>query len=165
MRTLLCLAALLLLTACTAVQGPGYRDTSVRVGSTSRFDAARFAGEWFVRESFGPSAGRISLTLDQENAYLMALDGFAVDDRAAPQSVRLDIVGLARMEARGGYFKDPLWVLWVDEGFRTAVVGTPSGAFGWIMDRSPTGGADRIAAAREVLDWSGYDLSRLGGGI
>lgn len=53
------------------------------------------------------------------------------------------------------------WVLWVDEGFRTAVLGNPDGTFGWIVDRSTTGGADRIAAAREILDFNGYDVSRL----
>ena len=54
-----------------------------------------------------------------------------------------------------------LWVLWVDEGFRTAVVGNPAGDFGWILDRSASGGADRIAAAREILDFNGYDTDQL----
>lgn len=54
-----------------------------------------------------------------------------------------------------------LWVLWVDDGFRTAAVGTPDGRWGWILDRSTSGGADRIAAAREVLDFNGYDLTHL----
>ena len=53
------------------------------------------------------------------------------------------------------------WVLWVDEGFRTAVLGNPDGTFGWIVDRSTTGGADRIKAAREILDFNGYDTGRL----
>ena len=26
------------------------------------------------------------------------------------------------------------WVLWVDEGFRTAVLGNKTGEFGWIVD-------------------------------
>ena len=54
-----------------------------------------------------------------------------------------------------------LWVLWVDEGFRTAVIGNPEGTFAWIIDRSQKGGADRITAAREILDFNGYDVSQL----
>jgi len=53
------------------------------------------------------------------------------------------------------------WVLWVDEGFRTAAIGTPDGSFGWILDRKRTGGPDRIAAARDVLEFNGYDISKI----
>jgi apolipoprotein D and lipocalin family protein len=53
------------------------------------------------------------------------------------------------------------WVLWVDEGFRTAVLGNKEGDFGWIVDRSTKGGADRVKAAREILDFNGYDVSQL----
>ena len=56
---------------------------------------------------------------------------------------------------------DDLWVLWMDFDSRTAAIGTPSGAFGFIIDKSLTGGADRITAAREIMDWFGYDLARL----
>jgi len=52
-------------------------------------------------------------------------------------------------------------VLWVDEGYRTAVVGAPNGRSGWILNRDPQIPADRLAAAREILDFNGYDLSRL----
>ncbi len=55
----------------------------------------------------------------------------------------------------------PLWVHWLDVGDRTAAIGDPSGRTVWIMDRTATGSPDRIAAAREILDWYGYDLARL----
>jgi len=53
------------------------------------------------------------------------------------------------------------WVLWTDEGYRTAVVGAPDGRSGWILNRDPNIPDDRLKAAREVLDFNGYDLSRL----
>ena len=53
------------------------------------------------------------------------------------------------------------WVLWVDEGYRTAVVGAPNGRSGWILNRDPVIPADRLQAARDVLAFNGYDLSRL----
>ena len=53
-----------------------------------------------------------------------------------------------------------LWVLWVDDDFRTAVIGTPDGRFGWIMDRPGQASRDRTRAAREILDFNGYDTDR-----
>jgi apolipoprotein D and lipocalin family protein len=49
----------------------------------------------------------------------------------------------------------------VDEGYRTAVVGAPNGKSGWILNRDPQIPVDRLNAAREVLDFNGYDLDRL----
>ncbi|MFN6978455.1 MAG: lipocalin, partial [Gemmobacter sp.] len=54
----------------------------------------------------------------------------------------------------------PWWVLWLDADARTAVIGTPGGSFGLILDRGAIP-ADRLAAARDVLAWNGYDLGRL----
>jgi apolipoprotein D and lipocalin family protein len=53
------------------------------------------------------------------------------------------------------------WVLWVDADNRTLVVGTPSGGFGMILNRTPDLPPDRMRAAREILAWNGYDLARL----
>ena len=53
------------------------------------------------------------------------------------------------------------WVLWTDEDYRTAVVGAPNGRSGWILNRTPDIRADRLDAARDVLEFNGYDLGRL----
>ncbi len=74
------------------------------------------------------------------------------------------MVGPGRLEVRLGsvpFIAADYWVLWVDESYRTAVVGTPNGRAGWILNRDPEIPADRLAAAREILDFNGYDLSRL----
>jgi apolipoprotein D and lipocalin family protein len=72
-------------------------------------------------------------------------------------------VGPGRLSVRlsGVPVAAPYWVLWVDEGYRTAVVGQPNGRAGWILNRDPVIPEDRWIAAREVLDFNGYDLSRL----
>jgi apolipoprotein D and lipocalin family protein len=58
----------------------------------------------------------------------------------------------------------PLWVHWLDFDNRTAALGAPDGSRVWIMDRSGAP-AERLSAAREILDWYGYDLSRLRGPV
>jgi apolipoprotein D and lipocalin family protein len=55
----------------------------------------------------------------------------------------------------------PWWVLWDDADNRTLAIGTPSGAFGFVLNRGADIPSDRIVAAREILDFNSYDLSRL----
>ncbi|MGH1414626.1 MAG: lipocalin [Pelagimonas sp.] len=57
---------------------------------------------------------------------------------------------------------DEIWVHWLDINNRTAAMGEPGGKRVWIMDKSGTPG-ERLNAARRILDWYGYDLSRMTG--
>ena len=49
------------------------------------------------------------------------------------------------------------WVIWVDTDYRTLAIGTPSGAFGFILNRGGALPPDRLRAAREIFDFNGYD--------
>jgi apolipoprotein D and lipocalin family protein len=70
---------------------------------------------------------------------------------------------MARGQGRYETGDGPLWVHWLDVGNRTAAIGDPWGGRVWIMDRTGTSSPDRIRAAREILHWYGYDLTRLVG--
>tara|TARA_R110000868_G_scaffold18172_3_gene78742 strand:+ start:1480 stop:1962 length:483 start_codon:yes stop_codon:yes gene_type:complete len=144
----------------------GYRDASIIIASTTRFEPQRFAGDWVVRAAYPQDANLRGVTARQDGAaFTLAWHRC----NAASQCGTVAEVWPARAMGQGRYvLRDPsgtadrtLWVLWVDDGFRTTAIGTPDGGWGWILDRSSTGGADRIAAAREVLDFNGYDLTRL----
>ena len=50
---------------------------------------------------------------------------------------------------------------WVDDGFRTAAVGDAAGTWAAVIDRARPGGADRVSAATEILDFNGWDVSRI----
>ncbi|GAD54140.1 lipocalin family protein [Limimaricola cinnabarinus] len=65
--------------------------------------------------------------------------------------------GRGRFEIGG----QPWWLLWTDDDFRTAVIGAPDGAYGWVMNRPGQAGADRNRAAVEMLDFNGYDTGAL----
>lgn len=159
--------ALALLAGCAQVPpATGYRDPSVIIASTTRFDAQRFAGDWVVRAAYPQDADLRGVTARQDGtAFALAWHRC----NAAGQCGTVAEVWPAQATGQGRYqLRDPsgaadrtLWVLWVDDGFRTAAVGTPDGRWGWILDRSTSGGADRIAAAREVMDFNGYDLTHL----
>ena len=159
----------LLLAGCAAVS-PSYRDESVPITSIAAFDPARYAGRWhevarypvpFQARCTGPAvvdyAPRGDGTLSVVNTCPTAPGQVArVEGVARP-------AGPGRLAVRfqGVPVEGPYWVLWVEEGYRTAVVGVRSGRAGWILNRDPRIPADRLRAAREVLDWNGYDLSRL----
>jgi len=149
-------AALVLgLTGCAQTPDiSGFRDVSAPIAATTRFEAPRLDGTWWVRAEFAQAptqARQVRYVWNGNGSFDIGPDGGAL--------VRHDVSEGARWRASGG--APEIWLLWVDTGYRTAALGTPDGSFGMILDRSATGGTDRIAAARDIFDWFGYDLTKL----
>lgn len=169
------------LAASVVGTGAEYRETSVPIASTTRFDLARFVGDWDVTHAFADEAvpraqflfedlgGAVGITL-----VALSPDGGSVLATIAEQATvvgpgRLRTDGLvvtvrpgASSERRRGPVRE-YWVLWVDADYRTAAIGTPDGRFGYVLDRDGAVSPDRLAAAREIFEWQGYDLDRLRG--
>ena len=53
------------------------------------------------------------------------------------------------------------WVLWADGDYRTLVIGTPSGQFGFVLNRDSTVPADRMDAVRDILTFNGYRVAEM----
>ena len=156
------LALALLLAACgreappptPAAEVASFRAAGAPIASTTRGTPADLAGDWVVSAAY-PGAP-------------LAAGGTAVTVTPGPgpsavwafpdQTVATVLTAPGRYEGRAR-----LWVLWVDDDFRTAAVGTPDGRFGWIMDRPGSASPDRTEAARRMLQFNGYDLARLAG--
>ncbi|MEH6646311.1 lipocalin family protein [Sulfitobacter sp.] len=166
-------AALVALGACAGELpaplpvGPIYRDQSALIGVTSRFDEKKFGGVWYVRAGFDRDIDRMAFRIiDGPKGSVMRLGVFVCDPAGVCGDYSEDLPltrqgkGQFRVKMPNGQTRN-FWVLWVDEGFRTAVLGNKTGDFGWIVDRSTKGGADRIKAAREILDFNGYDVRQL----
>jgi len=176
----LALGALMMLAACgreAAEAPPGeavsFRDRTVPIASTTRGSPADLSGDWVVSAAFGEGPVR---GLDVTDRVKVAVEpsgrgDWTFTDRAgawvrvpvAPvQPGRYEVsVPQPAANVLFGTSTPKFVVLWVDDDFRTAVVGTPDGSFGWVMDRPGQGSPDRMAAAREVLDFNGYDVGRL----
>lgn len=145
-----------------------YRDVEVELASTTRFDAQEFSGFWNVRAEFARSdearsrAGvDFQLGPDREIVQI-AMHGPKRGRRFGVVAYyEVDQAAPGRLIFGDPPFATEYWVLWVDDDYRTAAVGTPSGTFGWIIDRERTGGDDRITAAKDVLEWMGYNMSLL----
>ena len=160
----LILLPLILLVACAAPQPTqGFRDPGAPFASIQRFETERFLGTWVRVAAFAAAGDDVA---PERHLYRRAATGRIVADitRADGGTMRRIYVqsgpGRLRPADQDGQ-AEALWVLWVDEGFRTAVLGTPSGSQAFILDRSATPAPDRLRAAREILAWYGYDMARL----
>ncbi len=155
------------LTGCLGGNDPGgvgfHRDLSTQISSTTRYDASRFAGRWHFRGEFvypgeTPQSGSLEFRPNGGKIAQIAL----YDDRGRVTDIYdVDQPLPGRFTLGKRPYQTEYWVLWVDEGYRTAAIGTPSGSFGWILDRNLKGGADRVKAARDVFEFNGYNMARL----
>lgn len=180
LRWAICGAGIALLCGCIAKppEVPPLRNTAAAISSQVDVSPERLAGSWIVRRSWigdpylstDHAQGQAGVRLSRTAAGLR-MEGrkFGVDSgqRAAFLSFSAELrpSGPGRFEEVGGkaFGGAEIWVLWMDADNRTAAIGTPNGRFGWIMDRKASGGADRIRAAGEIMEWMGYDLSKAQG--
>ncbi|WP_101341277.1 lipocalin family protein [Cereibacter azotoformans] len=159
------LLPLLLLAACAsrAPEPPAvtFRNTAQPIWSNAVFEPARIAGEWREVAAFAPpGACRPGGASIQPAAGGLEIRGrLCLGGRETALAGPLDVTGPGRLLPAGG--TEPWWVLWVDTDYRTLAIGTPSGRFGFVLNRGGPLPPDRLTAAREILEWNGYDLGRL----
>lgn len=168
MRPTLLFAALAL-AACSSApnQRQGFR-SDAPIYSNAVLNLAQTQGRWAQVAGFARKpdtecrAGGASIIETETGLSILArlcLDGEAVDINSP-----LAVTGPGRLTPTG---KAPApldrawWVLWADTDLRTLVVGTPDGSFGFILNRGAPLTPDRLAAARQVLVFNGYDTTRL----
>ena len=174
------LLAATFLAGCEGARAPddalSFRDTAAPIASQVDVGAQDLEGRWFLRQHISgawPRGDRtVQISADgtglvlrevvlQCNGAIQCETG-AVETRYAPSRegrfVRVD-----QGDTHAAYSGPAaLWVLWMDYDRRTFVVGDPGGTFAAIFDHRAQGGTDRIIAARDILDWFGYDLARVG---
>lgn len=148
-----------------------YRDTDVPIASKALFEPERYLGTWFevARYPVPFEAGCAGVTAEYgalPDGKISVLNTCRTLDGAVRSTISgtAAVVGPGRLKVSFPsvpFGAADYWVLWTDADYRTAVVGAPNGRSGWILNREPTIPDDRLNAAREVLDFNGYDLDRL----
>lgn len=144
-----------LLAGCSHKPAPqvSFRDPTRPIYSLAGFDAARLSGAWHQVAGFGAkcSGGVIEVAaLAHFDLCLPEGQRQGTGAMVATKPGRFDLQGIG-----------PLWVLWADADNRTVVLGTPSGAYGFILNRDPSLPSDRLNAARDILAFNGYDVGQL----
>lgn len=139
---ILCLAACVKAPTLPEVPIP-LRNPTAPVASQVDASLSRLRGDWLVVQGAGLVPG----------------SRLVFGDKA----VRIGGVALPLQDKGQGRLllgEEQLWVHWLDADNRTAAMGNPEGTRVWIMDRTGKPG-ERLKAAREILEWYGYDLSRM----
>ena len=172
-RLILLAAAAALLAACvqqTPARGPSWRNTGTEIYSNAVLDMAGLKGEWqqvatFAEtpETSGCKPGKVRFGVPQGGAVPVQADLCLNGARQTyAGQAALPVPGRMIPAAAGtGSIGQPWWIIWADVNLRTLVIGTPSGEMGFILNRGGDLPADRLTAAREILDWNGYDLDHL----
>jgi apolipoprotein D and lipocalin family protein len=150
------------LVGCTRSPDVGaFRAANGPIYSNASFDLSRLQGRWNQVAGFGTEPGCAAGSVTFSPGASGQMQGEAqlcVAGRVQSWSGPVRREGPGRFTIGGG---EAWWVLWDDADNRTLVVGTPSGAFGFVLDRTGALPPDRKAAAREILDFNGYDLAKL----
>lgn len=132
-----------------------YRATSTPMYSSAVFDRSRLAGRWQQVAAFGPQAackpGGVDIKSSLKTALRLCLSGADIKASGA-----LTPIGPGRFAIAGQEW----WILWADADYRTMAIGTPSGAFGFILNRGGAISGDRLIAAQEIFEWNGYDMAQ-----
>lgn len=169
----LTLAVLAALTACAA-PGPreSFRDAGLGLYSNAVFETPRLAGHWLQVAAFAaPNAAACRAGVAD---FVPQGDHFILNASLCLSGRSIRYSGVVTFGNGGSHagrlllsgadpagIGQPWWVLWVDTDYRTMAIGTPSGSFGFILNRSATLPPDRLNAARDVFGWNGYDTTRL----
>lgn len=149
------LLAILVLAACAPRPAPevSFRDTTRQVYSIAAFDPSRLVGHWQQVAGFGGDCTGGVMEIGPTTHYSLCLpDGEKTGAGVMTSTVQ------GRYELPG---VGPFWVLWADADNRTMVIGAPSGHYGLILNRDPHLPSDRLTAARDILRFNGYDVTKL----
>jgi len=172
-RAIAALLGLALLTGCAAapvIGAKSFRNVAQPLSVTTRGNGMQdMSGPWFVRAHFPDDSSAAMVTFLPEyqggEAVEVRREACTLSGKCEARAyvLRADALGQNRwrLSGEGREGPDELWVIWVDDGFRTAAIGAPDGSYGWIIDRRSDGGADRLKAAAEVLAFNGYDVARM----
>lgn len=135
-----------------------FRAAGDPIWSAAAFQPAQVAGTWRQVADFRTAgscdAGAVEITPTSEGLQLSGI--LCLAGKAEAVSGVAPLVGPGRLRVKG----EDWWVIWVDVGYRTLAIGTPSGRFGFILDRGAIP-VDRLGAAREIFDFNGYRTEAL----
>lgn len=167
------LGGLIWLGSAQPPQASGFRDRAVPMTVQTDLDIGRYQGLWFEIARYPNRFERDCVAVTAEYALL---DNGQVSVRNSCRKHRFDgplevAEGRARVEGPGRlsvnfvrflpFIRGDYYVLDVTPDYAVAVVGEPSGRFGWILARQPRLSPPALERARAVLERNGYDTSEL----
>jgi apolipoprotein D and lipocalin family protein len=154
---------LLVVAACSVAPKTGdFRNAADPIYSNAAFALTRLQGDWVQVAAFGAEApgcvpGNAVFALSASGGVIGTAN-LCVAGAMRSWSGPVTAVGPGRFVVGEG---EAWWVLWDDADNRTLVIGAQSGAFGFVLNKGGPISNDRMVAAREILDFNGYDLAQM----
>ncbi len=149
----------LLLAACAATPPTPrtvFRAASAPIYSAAAFDMSRLEGRW--RQAAAFSATDTAGCAPGGAEFTKTAAGLQVVGRLCLSGQQVAVNGPVTQTGPGRFNVPGMgewWVIWVDVGYRTLAIGTPDGAWGFVLDEGAISG-DRLGAAKEIFDFNGY---------
>ncbi len=162
--SLLSLLSLSLLSSCSSSQPA--------LETVKNFRAASYAGQWheiarlpnrFEKDLIAAKATYRS----NENGSLSVLNqGLKADGERTQISGKARIVGEGKLKVRfsrfpANLFAGDYWILWINESYTKAIVGTPSRKFLWLLSKSPSTKTSDFSPALTQIKEQGFQIERL----
>jgi apolipoprotein D and lipocalin family protein len=141
-------------------------------------DLSKYAGLWYEIARL-PTSHEDKCATDVTALYVLDEDGFAVTNRCLREDgTEVEAAGRARRVPGATSSKLEVtfaptylrflpfvwadyWVLHVDEGYQTAVVGTVDRDHLWFLSRSPSPTDEQLDSMIAIASERGFDVSRL----
>jgi len=138
-----------------------FRMAKAPIYSAAVLDEKKLSGQWIQVADFsepgqsGCLVGTVAIVQGASGPVINAQ--LCLNGRSMRLTTVLVPRGPGRFAVAG---MDDWWVLWVDSGYRTLAIGTPSGRFGFVLNRGEIA-PDRLTAASEVFNFNGYTKDAL----
>ena len=144
------------------------RNPTAPIASQVNVDPIEFAGSWRVSSVAGTdwlaAGATVQAAVSGLNIVLTAPLADCTGEACFTRiSMRNTADGRWAVAEGASTFSGEIWLLWTDVGRRTVAFGSPEGDVLVLLDKALPISPDRRAAARDILRWYGYDLSRLRG--
>jgi apolipoprotein D and lipocalin family protein len=174
MRSWIVAVALAATVAACASPQPSYRSRSVEIKTVESVDLQRYAGLWYeiARYPNRFEEGCVGVTAEYQVRNARTID--VVNTCHRPGEPTEVAEGVGKVVARSGarlrvtfaptwipFAWGDYWILALDEGYQTALVGSPDGKYLWVLARQPAIEASRWNAMLAAAATNGYDPSKL----
>lgn len=140
-------------------------------------DLSRYAGVWYeigrlpmyfqrkcagnVTATYTPQSGSQAIAVlnqcDRSDGKKMVAEGEATPVDASGSKLKVSF--LPKWLRWAPFGRANYWVLAIDDGYQSALVGTPDKKYLWLLSRSPSMNDDTYQSYRQIAQNQGYDLS------
>ncbi len=135
-----------------------FRQPDAPIYSSAVLEVARLTGPWRQVATFAPDGqavcgpGAVDIAAGMLRWDLCLADGW----RSGAGVLHPGKPGRFTVKGMADW-----WVLWADGDYLTLAIGTPSGGFGFVLNREAFLPPDRLKAVSDIFRFNGYRIAEL----